>query len=75
MSDKIEDGGPAFPRQSAQRCGDQVFLTSNGGMSLRDWFAGQALAGLTAEYDSSDAPRQAYRYADEMLATRKGGAK
>ena len=36
------DGGPAFPMSE----GDWS------GMSLRDWFAGQALAGLMAGYQS-----------------------
>ena len=48
-----------------------------GGMTLRDWFAGQALVGLLA----SDRPEEeisfkgyafmAYDLADEMLAERK----
>lgn len=36
------DGGPAFPRP---------YMADNpgrGGMSLRDWFAGQALVGILA---------------------------
>lgn len=39
MAEKIEDGGPAFPlaRQSPY---------DEDGMRLRDWLAGQALAGL-----------------------------
>ncbi|MDX0572138.1 Arc family DNA-binding protein [Sinorhizobium medicae] len=43
---------------------------------LRDQFAGQALAGLLAhKYDAPDsAAFQAYRFADAMLAARKGGA-
>lgn len=44
MSDLGETGGPAFPE------GDAVF----GGMSLRDWFAGQALAGWMAHYSHKD---------------------
>lgn len=39
---EIDDGGPAFPI-SIPGVGDN----GSGGMSLRDWFAGQALAGLT----------------------------
>jgi hypothetical protein len=40
------------------------------GMSLRDWFAGQALSGLMAHvrYSPRDAARQAYDIADAMLA-------
>lgn len=40
MADKIEDGGPAYPLAGL---GDYKRAS---GMSLRDWFAGQALAGL-----------------------------
>lgn len=68
---------PAFPVTAGQ----QVYAT---GMSLRDWFAGQALAGLasncTADGLSTWLPdsiaRRAYDYADAMLAAReKGGAR
>jgi hypothetical protein len=54
-----------------------------GGMSLRDWFAGQALAGFTSCDDgdgdvlmgAADTAKAAYNYADAMLAEReKGGA-
>ena len=69
----MSDGGPAFPT------GDGVF----GGMSLRDWFAGQALVGLMSQmsgvlamYDTDD-PEQAttvaflaYKAADAMLKKR-----
>lgn len=54
------------------------------GMTLRDWFAGQALAGLTANSgylvaadslgDASDyVVRSAYEFADAMLAHRTKG--
>lgn len=64
-------------------------FTSNGhpnghdmGMSQRDWFAGQAMAGLAAHSGSygfgngpSDLADRAYEIADAMLAEReKGGA-
>lgn len=44
-----------------------------GGMSLRDWFAGQALAGLSAtdNYDSQTTVKAAYEMADAMIAARK----
>lgn len=65
---------PAFPVTAGQ----QVYAT---GMSLRDWFAGQALAGLasncTADGLSTWLPdsiaRRAYDYADAMLAAREKG--
>ena len=49
------DGGPAFPRVfSATMRGysakvEQEFPAQSG-MSLRDWFAGQALTGLLTNY-------------------------
>ena len=71
MSDQ-QDGGPAFPSPSVQH----VDLR---GMSLRDWFAGQALAGLLASEGGSDcgfytapaAAARAYDIADAMLAARR----
>lgn len=42
-----QDGGAAFP--GCVR-GDKRALIRNPGMSLRDYFAGQALAGLVGEY-------------------------
>jgi hypothetical protein len=38
----IDDGGPAFPNLGYNA--EEIF----NGMTLRDWFAGQALAGLCA---------------------------
>jgi len=69
VSDKKDNSGPAFPITA----GNQVY---NQGMSLRDWFAGQALVGATqiADNDHDAMAREAYRYADAMLAARKGGA-
>jgi hypothetical protein len=59
----INDGGPAFPRHA---------YDGHDGMSLRDWFAGQALAGLLAHTGESERNRAvaAYRYADAMLRAR-----
>ena len=64
------DGGPAFP---SDRFGE-------GGMSLRDYFAGQALAGLIAcpntSGDEEPFACNAYKFADAMLTERekrKGG--
>lgn len=66
-----DDGGPAFAH------GDH---TNGGhpGMSLRDWFAGQALAGILANPAVSASaavhiPAAAYAMADDMLAARKTG--
>jgi hypothetical protein len=53
MSTPIKDGGPAFPEISTradEHDGSQI-VYSAGGMSLRDYFAGQALAGLLGSGD------------------------
>ena len=51
----------------------------NSGMSLRDWFAGQALAGIMSQAGASgdwtpaEVAADAYAYASAMLAARKTG--
>ncbi len=71
----IDDGGPAFPvTHSGGVAGIPAENTTHFGMTLRDWFAGQALAGMLTA--TNDAPitayaRDAYRMADAMLAARK----
>ena len=78
MSDKQNDGGPAFSCKANESRGG---YPANG-MSLRDWFAGQALAGLLASGVASergqtceDVAQIAYANADAMIAERaKGGA-
>lgn len=73
---QIDDGGSAFPLCVPDYHGDRPHLES--GMTLRDWFAGQALAGLLADGKNSgrfaDIASDAYDFADAMLAARKGGA-
>lgn len=82
---KIEDGGPAFPPTAFLNAKDQI-AHGYDGMSLRDWFAGQALAGMLAmpEHDNGNfhnncgemfigPARYAYRMADAMLTARKSG--
>lgn len=84
-SKKIEDGGPAFARSG--------FFHSDGrsvhdnipedGMSLRDWFAGQAIgtvidrcSGDTRrphEHQTDYFARVAYEVADAMIIARKAG--
>lgn len=67
------NGGPAFPAQDWQAKGNH-----HPGMSLRDWFAGQALAGFAANpgliTPAGDFQRSnfaaAYKFADAMLAER-----
>jgi hypothetical protein len=79
---KTQDGGPAFPHDDfyeteleTDRLRKQVLIPASSGMSLRDWFAGQALAGMCA--NAEDVSRSfevvakiAYLYADAMLVAR-----
>lgn len=65
MADNInDDGGAAFPVPGS-------YNTSNG-MSLRDWFAGQALANRYTQEarDDKKVAQWAYQIADAMLAAR-----
>lgn len=73
MSAHENNGGPAFP----------VIYCSEG-MTLRDYFAGQALAGICAPLYDDESPtiwkhrefaKGAYMFADAMLAARKEGDK
>lgn len=63
---KIDDGGPAFPMSS---------VDSQTGMSLREWFAGQALAGICANPNNHNiqevCARISYAQADAMIAEGK----
>ncbi len=92
---KINDGGPAFPSRRIENkpyhpC---VAVPSEieverpvNGMSLRDWFAGRAMAALISARESlwQDSPEgskpipeyaeiaeDAFNYADAMLAKRE----
>lgn len=66
MTEK-NDGGPAFPLHER----DDALK----GMSLRDWFAGQALAGLYADSRVNSSAEKAaeavYKMADAMLKARE----
>jgi len=65
------DGGPAYPVPLLDEC-HEISGVHNG-MSLRDWFAGQALQRLIGFGDPDPTAREAYRHADAMLAAREGG--
>lgn len=73
----INDGGPAFPVPDSHHANGQVQYGANG-MTLRDWFAGQALAGLLAATDLSGThalyAEESYEFADAMLKARGGAA-
>lgn len=74
MSKQMNDGGPAFPQ------GKQVgqCSVSEGGMTLRDYFAAKAMQGLISACDSEGTwtgegfgtAEQAYAMADAMLIAR-----
>ena len=67
----INDGGPAFP-SVGEGFGNPIHLAP--GMTLRDWFAGQALVSMGVEYTDechASVAECAYRYADAMLKARE----
>ncbi len=80
MSERKNDGGPAFPSQANN-------TDKFEGMSLRDWFAGQAIIGVLGAYADPNARSRAkangegathmaeaaYVIADAMLAERAKG--
>ena len=78
MSEPIDDGGAAFPAIiPPQMTG--IVINVDPGMSLRDWFAGQALAGmldagrLQGKGDIAAAAELTYAISDAMLTARKQG--
>ena len=73
MTDTTKTGGPAFPFAATDQ--SNVHMQS-AGMTLRDWFAGQALSGyLSKDFDIEEDPswnvgRLCYAYADAMISAR-----
>jgi hypothetical protein len=78
---KINDGGPIHPIPEVRDMDGNGIMAGWNGMSLRDWFAGQALTGLMVmiSADKHELPEpkgpvgcaiEAYRLADAMLAER-----
>jgi len=84
MSEPINDGGPAFPElPSYNTPPGTISINTKPGMSLRDHFAGQALAGYLALPEPGQAPlltkwshkiiaEGCYMMADAMIAARAG---
>jgi len=79
MSNTIKDGGPAYPIPNLESDADF------NGMSLRDWFAGQALPAVYASCTESRPPneseawcemvaRETFEMADAMLKNREVAA-
>lgn len=67
----MSDGGPAFPGLDMNSSGDLGLRFT--GMSLRDWFAGQALKGMLTDPNVMIGPSTAilsYQMADAMLEAR-----
>jgi hypothetical protein len=61
---QVKDGGPAFGHGDPTHGGDQ-------GMSLRDWFAGQALVLLKHSNATNEiVADHAYAIADALLTAR-----
>lgn len=78
MKGWYEQGGAAFPIPYSGMPGQP---DAEHGMTLRDWFAGQALAGYFANRDTphrncgEDEARYIYEMADAMLAIREKGVR
>ena len=69
--EKINDGGPAFPALRETENPAIPLVMASGGMSLRAWFAGQALAGMSSVLNPdsySMVARIAVAYADALIA-------
>lgn len=64
----MKDGGPAFPLHPKIDITDADYV----GMSLRDYFAAQAMTGLImqGQLDYGDVVLRAYLVADAMIAER-----
>lgn len=76
---KVDDSGPAFPAIQLDKSGEMMQWASQEGMTLRQWFAGKALAGYLAysptltngDPEPEKAARVAVEYADALLAELK----
>jgi hypothetical protein len=69
---RVDDDGYAFTHN--EKDDDGSHYHSHCGMSLRDWFAGQALTGILAYSNSSmnaGLAKSAYALADAMLVARE----
>jgi hypothetical protein len=74
MASELSNDEPAGPDRNKKYY--QLYRQLAMGMTLRDWFAGQALQGMLAE-DADDITctelaDASYRCADAMIAARKG---
>jgi len=74
MSNHINDGGPAFARDSHMDKQIGLYVQQQG-MSLRDYFAAAALQGILARGQSLSSKKdevfEAFKYSDAMLKARE----
>jgi len=78
-TEKINDGGPAFPviLSSENARDERISPIVSEGLTIRDWFAGMALQGFTAneqtcsEISNVETARLCYEVADAMLKARE----
>jgi len=73
MSEPINDGGPVHPHtQNIVYQGAVIGTEQYQGLSLRDYFAGQALAGMLSKQFGTmeENAHDAYFVADAMLKAR-----
>ena len=72
-----DDSGPAFPQTQWGNTNGTAWGRGQGGMSLRDYFAGQALAGSLASVrhlTRHSCVASCYKAADLMLKEREKGS-
>jgi len=74
VTNQINDGGPAFARDSHMDKQIGLYVQQQG-MSLRDYFAAAALQGILARGQSLLSKKcevlEAFKYSDEMLKARE----
>lgn len=76
---EINDGGPIFPTTVSRDEGGNTLTVPANGMSMRDWFAGQAMSRLldTCRGDNfgvefvDHVAAHSYRVADAMIRARE----
>ena len=75
----MNDGGSAFPHPGYHGIDGKFVDVPHVGMTLRDWFAGQALTGLMAlqfvKASNEEFAKLSYKTADAMLFERSNHLK
>ena len=74
MTHTPTNGGPAFPTKTLSK-GDHGYPVTTEGMTLRDYFAGQVLTGITlnrdaVDYNAAGVSSFCYQIADAMIVAR-----